>query len=577
MQAPTRTVADVVAAYFKALGLEQVFIYPGGTIAPIINACIAVGIDVEVFKHEQGAVYAAMAKARLTRRPQVAMVTSGPGVTNAVTPLADAFYDSTPLMLITGQIGTGDLKSGRAVRQRGFQETPTVELTKPISKDARCPLTVADSIRDLEELMALAAEGRQGPVVLDFPMDMQRSEAGPDVAVPSTASVDGARVVKSVPPAPLAEIATAAGEAKRPVIFLGQGALIAGAFEAYASLAERLDAFVVCSLPGLGAFAGDNPRFLGFIGHTGHGIANRAVHEADFLLVLGARLDIRQTGSEVKKFVPNGRVAWINDDPTELAYPRVAVDWPVECDAGAFADELLRALGNSPAVDGDGAWRQTIRAERDKDGDDPESLTRAGLIAPKTALRSLRAHMSSDGGVVTTGVGSHQQWTARHLCYAPDGWRLLTSAGHGAMGFDLPSAVGAAMTDRDRTVVCVVGDGSFLMNVQELASITERNLNVKVLLLNNHRLGIVSQFQRITWGTDHGSGAFATPDYAAIARGFGMPAARVEKLEDLDAGVAELMSGKGPRLLEVFIDHDAEVVPMLLAGQTMDGLWWGYA
>lgn len=184
--------------------------------------------------------------------------------------------------------------------------------------------------------------------------------------------------------------------------------------------------------------------------------------------------------------------------------------------------------------------------------------------------------MTGKTGVVTTGVGSHQQWAARHLPYSPDGWRFLTSAGHGAMGYDLPSAIGAALASPGQVSLCIVGDGSFLMNIQELASLAERALPVKILLLNNSRLGIVSQFQRITWGSDPTTGHFPSPDFVAIARGFGIAAERLEKRGEMDGALADFWTAGGPVLLEVIIDHDAEVVPMLLGGQAMDQLWQGH-
>lgn len=566
------SVSDVIADYLLFKGIESVYVYPGGTIAPLINSLVSVGIRIEVFKHEQGALYAALAAARLTGSIQVAMVTSGPGVTNALTPLADAFYDSTPLLLITGQVGTGDLLSGRNVRQRGFQEVPTATLTSTICKKAVCPTTVEEALTALPELLAAAVEGRPGPVVFDLPMDVQRAECDSG-HLPHIVQSDAIR--HELPGNLAEEVASAMSEARRPVIMLGQGALAAGAFDIYESLAVSADAFVVCTLPGLGAFPGSSDRFLGFIGHTGHEAANRAVHEADFLLVLGARLDVRQTGTMVGEFVPNGKIAWVNNDPAELENARVRTDWSIQGDAGQFAEALLVLIPETTA-EHDRPWHSSLIQQHQADVEDSHSPSGGAAISPKEVLRIVDRYMRDSQGVVTTGVGSHQQWAARHLTYSPDGWRLLTSAGHGAMGYDLPTAVGAAMAYPVRTVLCVAGDGSFLMNIQELASLAERRLNVKILLLNNHRLGIVSQFQRITWGVDPASGEFATPDFVTIATGFGIAAARVTLRSNLEEAVRSFWLTEGPVLLEVHIDHDADVVPMLLGGQTMDKMWQGY-
>ncbi len=565
-------VSDVIAAYLKAEGIESVYVYPGGTIAPMINSLVSVGIRIEVFKHEQGALYAALAAARLTKRLQVAMVTSGPGVTNALTPLADAYYDSTPLLLITGQVGTGDLFSGRSVRQRGFQEVPTAILASSICKKVVCPSTVDQALQALPELLDAAVEGRQGPVVFDLPMDVQRAECDSGFLPHNVHSFIASY---ELPGNVYEEVAFALSHAIRPVIMLGQGALSAGAFDLYESLAVRVNAFVVCSLPGLGSFPGISEQFLGYIGHTGHEAANRAVHETDFLLVLGARLDVRQTGTMVSEFVPNGKIAWVNNDQDELEFARVRINWSINGDAGQFVDSILELIPETIS-EHDKPWYASIMQQHQADTEDSNIPFGGSVISPKEVLSIVDSYMRDSQGVVTTGVGSHQQWAARHLTYSPRGWRLLTSAGHGAMGYDLPSAIGAAMAYPDRTVLCVVGDGSFLMNIQELASLAERQLNVKILLLNNHRLGIVSQFQRITWGGDPASGEFATPDFVTVASGFGIDAARVTEREALDEAIEWFWLKKKPVLLEVHIDHDADVVPMLLGGQTMDKMWQGY-
>jgi acetolactate synthase-1/2/3 large subunit len=568
---PAYTIADRIAAYLAKTGIERVFVYPGGTIAPLINGFIRAGIRIEVFKHEQGAAYAALAVARLTGITQVVMVTSGPGATNAITPLADAFYDSTPLLLITGQIGTGDLCSGRQVRQRGFQEVAVLDLVKSISKAAGCPVTADEALTCMPSLLACAVNGRPGPVVLDFPMDVQRSLCQEDAPMaPFQAATPSA--IKS--PAILGEIAEALAGARRPVILLGHGALQSGQPATFQKLAEAADALVVCTLPGLGALASDDRRCLGFLGHTGHGAANHAVHSADFLLALGTRLDVRQTGTLTQSFVPDGKIAWIIDDPDELAFPRIQVDWAVEADLRGAVVELLGKLPTTISPK-DTDWQAQCIAEHDRGEDDPYPAD-GDRLYPREVLRALGKHMAGKKGVVTTGVGSHQQWAARHLPFSPDGWRFLTSAGHGAMGYDLPSAIGAALACPGQISLCVVGDGSFLMNIQELASLAERALPVKILLLNNSRLGIVSQFQRITWGNDPTTGHFPSPDFVAIARGFGIAAERLDIRSEIENTLNRFWAAAGPALLEVIIDHDAEIVPMLLGGQTMDQLWQGH-
>ena len=502
------------------------------------------------------------------------MVTSGPGVTNAITPLADAFYDSTPLVLITGQIGTSDLKVREAVRQRGFQEVPTVALTSPIAKHSTCMMSEADVFREIPAALAIAKSNRPGPVVIDFPMDVQRLKllAKPDF--PGTVPQYLPNTDTNSDIVMVSKIAAAATSAKRPIIFLGHGALTAGKFRSYIKIADLIDARVVTSLLGIGSYDTSDSRWLGYLGHTGHLAANRAVFECDFLLVLGARLDVRQTGTAVNSFVPNGRVAWINADENELANPRVDVEWKLNTGVGEFCSAFIRHL-KPRSRDKDALWVQDLNELQAKNLEDqPSDVSTA--IGPRTVLRELANLMTIDRDyTVVTGVGCHQHWAARHLPYHPERCRFLTSGGHGTMGYDLPSAIGAAMVKPSRRVMCIVGDGSFMMNMQEMAALSERNLDVKIIILNNQRLGIVSQFQRITWDNDPTTGVFGVPDFVEISHGFGVPADTLEHNDDIENKLSWLWSQNGPALLNVIIDHEADVTPMLLAGQTMGDMWMG--
>ena len=568
-------VADFVAENFIKNSIEIIFLYPGGTIAPLINACLKVGIKVECFKSEQGAGYAALAYARITGRPQVVLVTSGPGVTNVLSCLADAYYDSTPLVLITGQIGTGDLKARKSVRQRGFQETPTVELTKPICKRSTCMMSMDDVFREIPLAFREVLAPRKGPVVIDFPMDIQRLEIGdhqlPEVIFEGSISSETNNFTSASQS--IVDVSNVALQSKRPVILLGHGALDAAAFEQYIAIADRLGALVVTSFLGIGAYDTMDSRCIGYIGHTGHLAANKAVFESDFLLVLGSRLDVRQTGTLVNQFVPNGKVAWVNSDDTELKNARVNVDWIFQLDVKEFCGYFLENIDeiNSNV---DQEWQLSILDMVKESLEDIPNETTFGL-SPRDVLLCVRSVVGDDALIVTTGVGCHQHWAARHLQFRPQDRQLLTSGGHGTMGYDLPSAIGAAMTMPLRRVLCVVGDGSLLMNIQELASLAERNLDVKILVMNNNRLGIVSQFQLITWGSDPTTGDFKSPDFVMIAKGFGIAADRVQHIADLELNVQDFWSSDGPSLLDVAIDSSADVSPMLLAGQTMGEMWMG--
>lgn len=565
-------IAEWVARTCREIGVSRAFLYPGGTIAPLVNACIKYGIETEVFKNEQGAGYAALAWARITGKPQVVMVTSGPGVTNLVTPIADAYYDSTPLVVFTGQIGTADLSSRQAVRQRGFQEVPTVALTQPITKRSTCVMSVEDVVREVPLAFQIARTGRNGPVVIDFPMDIQRREFD-DVALAESLPGNDRHVDAQPDHKVLTDVAAVASDAKRPVVLLGQGALNAQAFADYAEITHRIDARVVTSFLGTGGYDTGDPRWLGYVGHTGHLAANRAVFESDFLLVLGSRLDLRQTGTLVDQFVPQGKVAWVDADSTELENPRVQTTWRIQTDVAVFCSAFLKVLDkrSRPAS---AEWVDSLASlKQEKHEDRPRQSCQ--FIQPRPLLQALARLIQDRPTTVVTGVGCHQHWTARHLPFHPEKCRLLTSGGHGTMGYDLPSAIGAAMAQPERRVLCAVGDGSFLMNIQEMASLSERGLDVKILVFNNRRLGIVSQFQLITWGNDPTTGKFGVPDLVTISRGFGVPAEQLDRPADIDGKLEWLWGQQGPALLNVIIDSEADIVPMLLAGQTMGEMWMG--
>ncbi len=571
-------VSDWVAEILAEQGVERVFLYPGGTIAPLVNACIKKGIVIENFKNEQGAGYAALAYARLTGRPQVIMVTSGPGVTNILTPLADAYYDSTPVIVITGQVGTTDLNGRSGVRQRGFQEVPTVAITSPISKLSVCLMSPDDVFHYVPQAFKTAMQGRRGPVVLDFPMDIQRGDIvlthNQELTYSPSFQVDDS-VKFSLQDSLLKEVAEAACAAKFPVILLGQGALTAGCFESYLKIADSIDGALVTSFLGVGAIDTDNDRSLGYIGHTGHLAANKAVHKSDFLLVLGSRLDVRQTGNQVNDFTPQGKVAWVDIDINELENPRVAVDWLIPAALEKFCDRFIEKLPEgSPEIKNQNLLEfLNLYSHRYEDIPDPESL----VIQPRDLMDALDVLLKNINTTVVTGVGCHQHWVARHLSFRPNDVKHLSSGGHGAMGYDLPSAVGAAMAEPDRIILCVVGDGSILMNIQELATIKQRNLNIKIVVVNNSRLGMVSQFQLITWGSDPTTGDVDTIDFKAIGEGFGIPSVRLSQVDSMEATLNKFWLASGPSLVEVIVDSKADVVPMLLGGQRMDDMWMGRA
>lgn len=566
--------AEAVVSELRQFGVTRVFVYPGGTIAPLVNACVAQGVAIEVMKSEQGAGFAAIGYAQASGQISVVFVTSGPGVTNVITPLADAYYDSTPVLFVTGQVGRGDLGTRPNVRQRGFQEVPTVEICRPISKVAVQPLSEETVVPGVRAALLSLTSGRPGPAVLDFPMDLQQARLPHAATTPVVVSPSNQS--ESIDANQISEVARVFAAARRPVILLGHGAKTDCDAQDLQVLSERFGACVVASLRGVGTLATTHPRYFGYIGHTGNYAANRVVHESDLLLVLGSRLDLRQTGTEVAQFAPHARVIWVDIDKQELAEPRVAVWKSITCRASVFVRELLSASEGLNCEGTDDKWIAEMRDLRDARLDDvPSSASSAG-VEPRNLIDCLGQSLPQNQDVVvTTGVGLHQQWAARHLDFGPGAALLLTSAGHGTMGFDLPAAAGAAIAKPEATVVCLVGDGSLLMNIQELAAVAERSLNVKVVVFNNGRLGIVSQFQNLRWGNDPTTGGFKSPDFSAVANAFGIQSVRVEEDAAVRGALRECFSQRGPFLLDVAIPTSADVVPMMLAGQAMNEMWMG--
>jgi len=560
--------ADIVADAFARHGIERIHVFPGGTIAPVFEAALARGIEIFTARHEQGAGYAALAAARLRGRPEVAMATSGPGVTNLVTPVADAYFDSTPLVVVTGQVGTTDMRGERPVRQRGFQEVDTTAVMRPVTKEQLCPRRPDEVGAALERAFHVSAAGRPGPVLVDLPMDVQRGAL--DGLPPSLAAPQDAE--SALPPldgAQLDALAERLQRARRPVILAGQGVLLARAHGELRRLATLRGIPVSQSLLGLGAFPTDHPLALGYHGHTGNQYAGLAIQAADLVLVLGSRLDVRQTGSLPERFAPEAEIVRVEIDPGELRHSRVRSDLALAGDVGEVLRGLLARLRGAPPPDL-GAWHARIAGWRERFALEWET---DGPLKPQPIVRAANRLTAGEEVVCVTGVGSHQHWVARHFDLDFPRRALLTSGGHGAMGYDLPSAVGAQLARPAARVLCVVGDGSLQINLQELASVVERELPVKIVVLDNRRLGIVSQFQLQNWDADPTCGRKWNPDFAAVARAYGIPSWTVSRAEEVEPALAAMLAEPGPALVHCLIDPAEDVVPMLLAGQTLDRMW----
>jgi acetolactate synthase I/II/III large subunit len=557
------TGAEFIAKNFKDQGLKRVFTFPGGTIAPLLDALVKAGIEIVCARHEQGAGYMALAIARLTHTPQVVMVTSGPGVTNLATVIADAYFDSTPLVAITGQIGTSDLLSGRQVRQCGFQQIETISFMNSITKASYRPLATAQLEAILSDAFITANGGRPGPVVIDLPMDVQNGSLNGS----SKEISKGTDKVTPISEDQIINVSKIISKAERPVILVGQGVIISEAVEELRSLAESRNIPVAMSLLGLGVVSGNSPLSLGFIGHTGNQFAAMAIYEADVLIVIGARLDVRQTGTMPDQFSPDAKIIRVDLDEQELQYSRVKCHINIHADIKGFLSRLIETIEHEPKKDFS-KWHQQITHWKNA-----FPLTykhNAGSVKPQQIINAVNKYSIDNKIIVTSGVGSHQQWSARHFTFDYPRRIWLTSGGHGAMGYDLPSAIGAQLANPEYLVVSFIGDGSLQMNIQELQTLIDLETPIKIFVLDNCRLGLVSQFQLLNWKSDPTTGNKVNPDFVKISRAYGVKTYRLDKEDMIDTVIQKALKYDGPVLVHCIVDQQEDVLPMLLAGQTID-------
>lgn len=565
------TGAEQIVAAFLRHGVKHAFLFPGGTIAPILDV-IETQTDISLIcpRNEQGAGYAALAYARLTGKPSVFMVTSGPGVTNAVTPIADAYYDNIPMVVLTGQVGVADMRGALPVKQRGFQEVDTVDLVRPITKAA----FLVKDVRELPDLMEhaffLAQTGRRGPVVIDLPMNVQRQSLPVHDFTPVRKRSD---VSPRLPKAPIAQLAKWIKESERPVILAGGGVIASAAQHELRKFAERHRIPVVMSLPGMGAYPSLAPLCLGLCGYAGSQYANLAMHRADLLICVGTTLHVRQTGSLADRTAPDAKIARIDLDRDELKHSRVPLDLAIQGDAKDVLSSLnsaLQATRRSPRKINTKAWLQTIAAWKQRFPLVPTNESQA--LKPQEIIEIADRAVNANEVIVTTGVGQHQIWVPRHFSFDHPKRQLLTSSGHGTMGFDLPAAIGAKIARPKATVICVVGDGSFQMNLQELATIVDLKLDIKIIVLDNNALNIVAQFQRQNWQSDPTTGKKRNPDFARIAKAYGIPSATIKSRASARKLLPALLRRRGAILVNCRIDPREDLLPMLLGGHALDDM-----
>lgn len=570
--------ADILVQSLVNHGVDTIFAYPGGCSMPLHQALTRQADKLRTIlpRHEQGGGFAAQGIARVTGKVGVCMATSGPGATNLVTAIADAKLDSVPMVCITGQVPT------KAIGSDAFQETPIVEVCRGITKHHYLVTDVNDVARVMKEAFLVASSGRPGPVLVDMPKDVQLNKCVPNY----DAEVELPGFDPELPLAKNEQIKQAAAaikRAKRPVIYAGGGVITAGASEEVRKLVEKTGIPITMTVMGLGIYPGTSDLSLDMLGMHGSVYANYAVDEADLLVALGVRFDDRVTG-KVEEFCKHGKIVHIDIDAAELNKNKEA-HIPV-CSDVKYALEELNKIVEAPEDMGDWVkrcmkWKQEFPFKYNEDY--------PGIVQ-QHAIRTLWQMTHEMDPVITVGVGQHQMWAAQFYKFdKPRTW--LSSSGLGTMGFGLPAAMGVASQYPDRLVVDIDGDGSFLMNIQELATLKCEKLPVKVLLLNNQHLGMVVQWEdrfmqgnrahtylgpidNPEWsGQGDGIGSLHQheryPNFVEIAKGFGCGAAYVEKKSDLEAAIQEMIDYDGPYVLDVATPYQEHVLPMIPGGHTV--------
>ena len=568
--------ADILVKSLVDQGVEVIFAYPGGASMPLHQALTRYRDKIRTIlpRHEQGGAFAAQGYARSTGKPGVCMATSGPGATNLVTAIADAKLDSVPLIAITGQVPTS------VIGTDAFQETPIVEVCRGITKHHYLVTEFADLPRVVREAFHVATTGRPGPVLIDLPKDVQLDSAAVDWSAPMNLPGYQGKL-RSAQAEQIKQIAAAVKRSKRPLIYAGGGVIAAGASDELRAFAHKTGIPVAMTVMGLGAFPNHDPLSLDMLGMHGAAYANYAVRDCDLLIALGVRFDDRVTG-KLAEFAKHAKIIHIDIDASELNKNKLA-HIPVCSDVKFALTEINKIVEKPADID---EWvaqcaaskkAHPFRYDRNYDG-----------ILQQHAIDELWRLTKDRRTIVAVGVGQHQMWTAQFYKFKQPR-TFLSSSGLGTMGFGLPAAMGAQAANPDALVIDVDGDGSFQMNIQELACCVCEELPVKVLLLNNQHLGMVVQWEdrfhqgnrahtylgpvRHAEATGKGDGAFVAeryPDFVQIAKGYGCGAATVSKKGDLTAALEEMINYDGPYVLDVQTPYQEHVLPMIPSGRTVD-------
>ncbi|MDX1605246.1 MAG: acetolactate synthase 2 catalytic subunit [Candidatus Competibacterales bacterium] len=544
------TGAEALIRALEACGVDTVFGYPGGAIMPVYDALTGSSIRHILTRHEQGAALAADGYGRVTGKPGVCLATSGPGATNLVTGIANAFLDSVPMVAITGQVARPLMGTD------AFQEVDIFGITLPVVKHSYLVRDPDELVPSVFEAFRIAASGRPGPVLIDLPKDVTQCKIDYHAGDPAP---------DAPPAAPEKQVAAARellAASHRPLVYIGGGVGISDSVEALRDFVDATGSPAVATLKALGALPTDHPLFLGMLGMHGTPAANAITQQADLLITVGARFDDRATG-RLDGFAPRADVIHLDIDPAEVGKLRRA---DIEL-VGDLGDSLTRLV--PPLLDTGrwGLWRQHC-AEAREGNVQRYDAPGTGIYAP-ALLRDLSIKAGPEA-IISCDVGQHQMWVAQH-CRISHPRRHLTSGGLGTMGFGIPAAIGAKLAEPERPVIAVSGDGSLMMNIQELATLRRYGIDIKVVVIDNSALGMVRQWQELFFEGNYSEIDLSdNPDFAELSRAFGIHGMTIRHRSEVDAGLDELLATPGPALLHVPIDMNENVWPLVPPGKTND-------
>ena len=539
--------AEIIIKSLKAEGVDAIFGYPGGQIIPFYDALYDSDLKHYLVRHEQGAAHAADGYARATGKPGVCVATSGPGATNLVTGIATAYMDSIPMIALTGQVPCDLL--GRD----SFQEVDITGITLPITKHNFLVKDVKDLARTIKEAFHIATTGRPGPVLIDVPKDVQVSKT--KFKYPETTHLKGYKPTVGGNKGQISNAAKLIGEAKKPVIYAGGGVVISGAEGELYRLAELTLSPVTTTLMGKGAFPETHPMSLGMLGMHGTKAANYAVSDCDLLIAVGARFDDRVTG-KIDEFAPYAKIIHIDIDPAEIG-KNVQIDVPIVGDVKRILAEINVKLEQSLASE----WHDKIAKWKAKH---PLKYEKNGSLKPQFIIEQIY-EVTKGEAIIVTEVGQNQMWAAQHFNYTKPR-SFISSGGLGTMGYGFPAAIGAKVGCPDSIVFDIAGDGSFQMNIQELATAVHYNIPVIVVILNNGYLGMVRQWQEIFYDRRYSFTDITGPDFVKVAEAYGAMGIRVTDDKGVKPALKKAIAAKRPVVIDFVVDREENVFPMVPPG-----------